>query len=106
MPYAASYRASTRHQELGPDFYDPVRPAAFPNHILRYRNRRWARRVGLDSLSDEEWIGHFGRFEPLDGSLDQPLARGVVQLRFEDGDALRAERGGREQCHQGDCTNA
>jgi len=74
MPYAASYRASTRHQELGPDFYDPVRPAAFPNHILRYRNRRWARRVGLDSLSDEEWIGHFGRFEPLDGSLDQPLA--------------------------------
>lgn len=74
MPPSAAYRASTRHRELGSDFYDIVRPAPFPRHILRYRNQRWAERVGLGSLSDEEWIDHFGRFTPLPGSLEQPLA--------------------------------
>jgi uncharacterized protein YdiU (UPF0061 family) len=74
MPTSAAYRAATRHQELGSDFYDIVRPAQFPRHILRYRNQRWAERVGLGSLSDEEWIDHFGRFTPLPGSFEQPLA--------------------------------
>ena len=49
-------------------------PAARFPHVLRHRNQRWAARVGLESLSDEEWIGHFGRFEPLPGSFRQPLA--------------------------------
>jgi len=74
MSYSAAYRASTRHQELGPDFYDIVRPASFPEHILRYRNQRWAARVGLDTLTDEEWIQHFGRFIPLEDGLQEPLA--------------------------------
>ncbi len=74
MPPSAAYRASTRHRELGSDFYDIVSPAPFPRHILRYRNQRWAERVGLGSLSDDEWIDHFGRFTPLPGSLEQPLA--------------------------------
>ncbi|UVF21095.1 YdiU family protein [Microvirga terrae] len=74
MPPSAEYRASTLHQELGPDFYDIVQPARFPQHVLRYRNQRWAERVGLGSLADEEWLDHFGRFEPLPGSLQQPLA--------------------------------
>src|SRR5215217_1520433 len=74
MPCSAVYRASTQHQELGSDFYDVVRPAEFPQHILRYRNQRWAERVGLGSLTDEEWIDHFGRFAPLPGSFEQPLA--------------------------------
>jgi serine/tyrosine/threonine adenylyltransferase len=74
MPHSADYRASTHHQELGPDFYDVVRPAEFPQHILRYRNQRWAERVGLGSLTDEEWIDHLGRFAPLPGSFEQPLA--------------------------------
>jgi uncharacterized protein YdiU (UPF0061 family) len=74
MPYSSAYRAATRHQELGPDFYDAVRPAIFPEHILRYRNSRWAERVGLASLTDEEWVEHFGRFKPLPESLEQPLA--------------------------------
>jgi uncharacterized protein YdiU (UPF0061 family) len=74
MPSSATYRASTRHQELGPDFYDLVRPAQFPQQILRYRNQPWAERVGLGSLSDEEWIDHFGRFTPLSDNLEQPLA--------------------------------
>ena len=74
MPSSAAYRAATRHRDLGPDFYDIVQPARFPDHILRYRNQRWAERVGLGSLTDEEWIEHFGRFTPLPENLEQPLA--------------------------------
>jgi len=74
MPLSATYRASTRHRELGPEFYDVVQPAPFPAHILRYRNQRWAERVGLGSLTDEEWIAHFGRFSALPGSFEEPLA--------------------------------
>ena len=62
------------HADLGPAFYDPVRPAAFPETRLRFRNDRWAARIGLDDLDDAAWIGHFGRFEPLPGSLPGPLA--------------------------------
>lgn len=57
-----------------PDLSDPVVPAAFPQHILRFRNDRHAASIGLDTLSDAEWIDHFGRFVPLPGSLPQPLA--------------------------------
>jgi uncharacterized protein YdiU (UPF0061 family) len=74
MPVSPQARPSTQHAELGPDFFDIVAPAAFPQHLLRYRNRRWAARVGLDTLTDEEWIAHFGAFEPLPGSFEQPLA--------------------------------
>ena len=42
--------------------------------MLRYRNDPWACRVGLDGLSEAEWIAHFGRFEPLAGSFPEPLA--------------------------------
>jgi uncharacterized protein YdiU (UPF0061 family) len=65
---------SQRHAELGPAFYDVVAPAIFPAHILRYRNQPWAERVGLGGLSDDAWIDHFGRFRPLEGSFEQPLA--------------------------------
>jgi len=60
--------------ELGDAFYDPVTAARFPQTILRFRNDRAAAEVGLDGLSDEQWIAHFGRFEPLPGALQQPLA--------------------------------
>lgn len=59
---------------LGSEFYDPVEPADFPNLQLRFRNQRWAERVGLGDLSDSAWLAHFGRFEPLPGNLPQPLA--------------------------------
>src|SRR5690606_33943811 len=59
---------------LGPDFFDAVTPAAFPETILRYRNQRWAERIGLGDLDITEWIAHFGRFEPLEGSFEAPLA--------------------------------
>ena len=60
--------------ELGDAFYDPVAAAPFPQAILRFRNDRAAAEVGLDGLSDAEWLAHFGRFAPLEGSLPTPLA--------------------------------
>jgi len=74
MPVSPAYLPSTRHADLGPAFYDPVQAAAFPRHVVRRRNQAWAERVGLGGLTDDEWIAHFGRFEPLPGSLPQPLA--------------------------------
>lgn len=61
-------------RENGAPFYDPVKPAAFPKHILRYRNQRWAEKVGLGDLTGDRWIAHFGRFEPLPDNLGAPLA--------------------------------
>jgi uncharacterized protein YdiU (UPF0061 family) len=68
------YRPSTRHAALGEKFFDPVAPASFPQHILRYRNQPWAARVGLAHLTDEAWLNHFGKFQPLPGSFETPLA--------------------------------
>lgn len=69
-----AFKPSRRHAELGPAFFDPVTPARFPQTILRYRNQAWAERVGLGGLSEAAWIAHFGRFEPLPGSFETPLA--------------------------------
>lgn len=59
---------------LGEKIGDPVVAADFPETIVRFRNDRWAATVGLDSLTDEQWAAHFGRFQPLPGNLRQPLA--------------------------------
>jgi uncharacterized protein YdiU (UPF0061 family) len=75
MPVSPAYRPDPKLAELGPEFADPVRAEAFPKTILRFRNDRAATTVGLDTLTDEEWIAHFGRFEPLPGNLDPPLAQ-------------------------------
>ncbi|WP_299328466.1 protein adenylyltransferase SelO family protein [Parasphingopyxis sp.] len=74
LPQASTFRPETTILELGEDFYDPVDAAKFPQHILRFRNDRWAETVGLAELNDAEWIAHFGRFEPLQDSLPSPLA--------------------------------
>jgi uncharacterized protein YdiU (UPF0061 family) len=74
MPVSPAYRPDPQVQELGGDFFDPVEPADFPQTLLRFRNDRAAATVGLDTLTDAEWIAHFGRFEPLPGNLPQPLA--------------------------------
>lgn len=74
MTGPAGFRPRTDFCDLGPEFHDVVEPADFPAHILRYRNDRAARDVGLDGLTDAAWIAHFGRFEPLAGSFPRPLA--------------------------------
>jgi len=73
-PQAAAYQADPRIEILGGRLSDPVAAADFPKTILRFRNRRWDKAVGLDYLSDEQWIVHFGRFAPLPDNLAQPLA--------------------------------
>lgn len=59
---------------LGPRFYAQVPPADFPAVTSRYRNDRWAARVGLGGLPDEAWTRHLARFAPLPGNLEAPLA--------------------------------
>ena len=52
------------------DFFDAVAPGAFPEHILRYRNQRLGRTGRPRHADRREWMRHFGRFEPLPGSLE------------------------------------
>lgn len=67
------YRPDPAILGLGNLFFDPVEAAAFPQTKLRFANRRWAERVGLD-FDDAGWSRHFGRFEPLADNLPVPLA--------------------------------
>lgn len=61
-------------QRLSNSFADEVEPAAFPDDILRFRNQRWAKRVGLGDLDDRSWKNHFWAFKPLPENLPRPLA--------------------------------
>jgi len=74
MPPSASYRPAPRHTALGDELYDEVSPARFPRRVLRFRNQRWAERIGLGTLDASEWEAHFARFEPLPDNLPTPLA--------------------------------
>lgn len=56
---------------LGEGFYDTVRPADFPQSIIRFTNDRWAARVGLAGV---DWVKHFATFKPLADNLPQPLS--------------------------------
>jgi len=73
-PAKAPYRPDVRITQLGEKIGDPVKAAKFPRHELRYRNNRWDQTVGLSELSEDEWINHFGRFDPLPDNLNPPLA--------------------------------
>lgn len=74
MPISTEYRPAPRWTKLGPHFYDPVKPALFPQAVLRFRNDRWDKKVGLHSLTAEEWKTHFWNFAPLPHNLPDPLA--------------------------------
>lgn len=76
MPLSPAYRPEPRFFDLGEEYGDAVAPAGFPETILRVRNDRAAATVGLEALSDAEWIAHFGRFAPLPG---QP---GPIAMRY------------------------
>ena len=76
MPVSPAYRPDPRFFELGAEFGDPVQAADFPQTLLRVRNDRAAATVGLETLSDDEWLSHLGRFQPLPG---QP---GPIAMRY------------------------
>ncbi len=70
----SSYQPDRSIEELTSWISDPVNPAPFPKHVVRFRNQRWAEAVGLGALDDEQWARHFALFEPLPDNLPQPLA--------------------------------
>jgi uncharacterized protein YdiU (UPF0061 family) len=74
MALAQSYRPDVKIFELGDQFYDAVTPADFPQCTPRFLNRRAAQGNGLAELTDDEWVAHFCRFQPLPDNLQQPLA--------------------------------
>jgi len=76
MPVSPDYRPEPRFFDLGADYADAVQAADFPQTILRFRNDRAAAEVGLEGLSEAEWIAAFGRFERLPG---QP---GPIAMRY------------------------
>jgi uncharacterized protein YdiU (UPF0061 family) len=73
-PQAAPYTPDTPIASLADWLAVPVRAADFPQTRLRFRNTRWDQAVGLDRLSEAEWLHHFGRFAPLPDNLPHPLA--------------------------------
>ncbi|MDO6414845.1 YdiU family protein [Sphingomonas sp. BIUV-7] len=73
-PQPTQFRPSTAIDDVADFLADPVAAADFPEHILRFRNDKAAAQVGLATLDDPAWTDHFGRFQPLPGSLPQPLA--------------------------------
>ena len=74
MSISSSYRADPRILALGEGFFDEVSPAKFPKHDLRFRNQRWAEKIGLGDLDAIEWEAHFAKFDPLPQNLEKPLA--------------------------------
>ena len=73
-PQAAPYRPDPAILPLAAWLGDRVGTADFPDTQLRFRNDRWSKAVGLDGLSEAEWVAHFGRFAPLPDNLPDPLA--------------------------------
>lgn len=68
------YRPDPRLLHSGLPLFDVVEAADFPQTRLRYRNARAAESVGLSDVSDDQWIAHFGRFQPLPDNQPAPLA--------------------------------
>jgi uncharacterized protein YdiU (UPF0061 family) len=68
------YLPDAQFVSLGPEFADPVEAAAFPEHIVRWRDQRAATFVGLEGLNDKAWTNYFGRFTPLPDIRQPPLA--------------------------------
>lgn len=74
IPQPATYAPANDIAEIADFIADRATAADFPQTTLRFRNDRWAATVGLAGLNDADWITHFGRFAPLEGSLPNPLA--------------------------------
>jgi serine/tyrosine/threonine adenylyltransferase len=52
-------------ESLGDDYYDEVKAADFPQHILRWRNDALLPRFGLDPqvVTDQDFVNAFGKFQ-------------------------------------------
>ena len=72
QPLPAPYRPDPRISEIRDFIADPVGAADFPQAVLRFRNERWDGAVGLGDLTDEGWVRHFARFEPLPENPTSP----------------------------------
>jgi uncharacterized protein YdiU (UPF0061 family) len=73
-PQASAYHPDPKIMAIADWIGDPVTAAGFPSHILRFRNDRWAKAVGLEAVDNTKWLDHFAKFAPLPGNLAQPLA--------------------------------
>ena len=69
-----SYQPDPKFSGIADAFADAATPAHFRMAVLRFRNNRWASRVGLADLDAEAWTRHFARFDPLPDNIDPPLA--------------------------------
>lgn len=77
------FQGSTAHGALGLRFFQVVKPATFPQHIVRFRNDVWADKIGLSGLDDAQWARHFSHFDALDGSHPNPLALAYHGHQFQ-----------------------
>lgn len=73
-PQDAPYHPDPQINAIADWIGDGVDPADFPKTILRFRNMRWDKSVGLGQMADADWLRHFGRFEALSDNLPRPLA--------------------------------
>jgi len=69
----SSWQGSKAIESLGEGFFDPVKPADFNLIGVRYFDDRLSASLGLE-ISEKRISDHFLRFEPLPGSLTEPLA--------------------------------
>ena len=67
-------RIVDKHYNLGEDFFEIAIPAEFPHHKLRFRNNRASKIIGLDKLTDKEWVNYFGKFHSFPKACHSPLA--------------------------------
>ena len=73
-PQPAPYTPDPQILAIADWLGDPVEAAQFPMAKLRFRNAKWDKAIGLESLTEEKWIAHFAGFEPLAENLPEPLA--------------------------------
>lgn len=71
--------------ELGPDFYDAVKPGNFHGLQLRWYNPEVFYRLGLDpeDIEEGELLQAFGVFAPLPQGLHPPLAQRYIGYQFQ-----------------------
>ena len=83
-PQAAPYRPETPILSVVDWLADEVARAAFPQAAQRFRNERRDRAVGRANLSDEQWVRHFARFQPLGGNLPRLLTLRYLGHQFRE----------------------